>query len=83
MFPDGEFSSFLLEAYLLNEIGELASNESSLLFKGIYSIVWYVGKNCYLFLRLLEAGILVTLVCLLFIENLTFPISPPDYPSLF
>jgi hypothetical protein len=34
--PDGEFSNFLLEAYLLREfcmlVGEFASNESSLLF---------------------------------------------------
>jgi hypothetical protein len=37
--PEGEFSSFLLEAYLLKEFcmlaGEFASNESSLLFAAI------------------------------------------------
>jgi hypothetical protein len=39
MLPDGEFSSFLLETYLLREVGELASNESSLPITGNYSIV--------------------------------------------
>lgn len=84
--PDGEFSNFLLEAYLLIEfymlVGEFASNDSSLLFCATWSIVWNVGKNDYLFLILFDAGMLVTLVYLLFIENLTFPTSVPGEPSL-